>query len=246
MEKVRIYSAGHTAALSYAKNYLHRVGYRFTDMPENATHLLLPVPSLDSEGCVIGGGPVEPLLKQLPENVTVVGGNLHHNAFAENQTIDLLKDPYYLSENAHITAHCAVQLAMDQLPVIMTGLKVLVIGWGRIGKCLARLLQQMGADVWVAARKEADRAMIDALGYRSMDTANLDTEGFPLVFNTAPVMLLPQSRGTGLKIDLASQLGLGGMDVVWARGLPGRYAPESSGTLIGRTLDRILHQEDAL
>lgn len=246
MEKICIYPTGHTAALTYARKHLSSSGYRLTDQPDKATHLLLPVPSFDNDGYIIGGGPLEPLLAQLPKGTTIIGGNLNHSALAAYQTIDLLKDPFYLAQNAHITAHCALQLAMDQLPVILTDLNVLIIGWGRIGKCLAQLLRQIGADVWVAARKETDRATLEALGYHALDTENLDTEGFQLIFNTAPVMLLPQSKGSGLKIDLASKLGIGGMDVVWARGLPGRYAPESSGTLIGHTLDRILHQEDAL
>ena len=42
--------------------------------------------------------------------------------------------------------------------------KVLVIGWGRIGKCLAALLKGLEADVTVVARKETDRAILHALG----------------------------------------------------------------------------------
>ena len=240
-----MYPAGHTAALTCAKKVLACAGFLLTDDPTQATHLLLPVPSLDGEGTVIGGAPLETLLEQLPKDITVIGGNLNHPALANYRTIDLLRDPYYVSENACITAHCAVQLAMDQLPITLQDLPVLVIGWGRIGKCLADLLRRMGADVAVAARKETDRAMLAALGYTAADTAGLDTAPYRLIFNTAPVMLLPQCSGSGLKIDLASKLGMGGLDVVWARGLPGRYAPESSGKLIARTLMRILQQEES-
>jgi len=245
LQKLCIYPAGHTAALTFARQALACAGYALTDDPKNATHLLLPVPSLDSDGAVIGGAPLEILLQQLPRDVTVVGGNLNHPALADYRTIDLLRDPDYVAENARITAFCAVQLAMDQLPVTLADLPVLIIGWGRIGKCLAQLLCRMGAKVTVAARKETDRAMLQALGYGASDTAGLDTAPYRLIFNTAPVMLLPQCAGNGLKIDLASRLGLGGLDVVWARGLPGRYAPESSGRLIARTLMRILQQEES-
>ena len=42
-----------------------------------------------------------------------------------------------------------------------------------------------------------------------------------------------------MKIDLASEKGLGGEDVIWARGLPGIHAPESSGRLIAETCLRL-------
>jgi hypothetical protein len=48
------------------------------------------------------------------------------------------------------------------------------------------------------------------------------------------------SRSDCLKIDLASQIGIEGDDVLWARGLPGKDAPESAGWLIARTIERLL------
>jgi dipicolinate synthase subunit A len=150
--------------------------------------------------------------------------------------VDLLQDERYLALNARITAHCAVKVALQQLPVILDSCETLVIGWGRIGKCLAQLLQRMGANVTVCARKAADRSMLAALGYQVQDTQTVDLSAYRIIFNTVPTMLFPSCPGNGLKIDLASQLGLGSNDVIWARGLPGKDAPESSGTLIAETL----------
>jgi dipicolinate synthase subunit A len=244
MENICFYPAGHTAALSSAVQFLKDSGCRVSRTPEDATHLLLPVPSIDAEGSILGGGPLTGILSQLPKDITIIGGNLNHPILSSYTTWDLLQNPGYVARNAHITACCALQLAMDRLPVILSELEVLVIGWGRIGKCLAHLLRQNGAHVTVAARKEADRAMLRALGYRAVDTEMLDTMPYRLIFNTVPVMLLPQCPGNGLKIDLASKLGLGGLDVVWARGLPGRYAPESSGQLIAQTVLQTVKKEE--
>lgn len=241
MDSCLIYTAGNTAALQLAAQQLKQAGCRFILTPDHdVTHLLLPVPSLDANGCIKGGGKLEDLLQQLPRNVRVIGGNL---PALDRQTYDLLQDPEYVAENAYITAHCAVRLVMDRLPTALRGCKVLVIGWGRIGKCLAALLKGLEACVTVAARKESDRAMLRALGYGTVSTDDLPADNYRVILNTAPVMVLPHCPEKCLKIDLASQPGLGGNDVLWARGLPGKDAPEASGELIARTVLKYLKKE---
>lgn len=241
------YTAGHTDALDYATAELKRKGFAFASQPDKTvTHLLLPVPSFDPDGKVKGGVSLAPVLELLSRNVTVFGGNLGSFVPAGYKTVDLLQDSLYLAENADITAHCAVKLAMTKLPVTLQGCHVLVIGWGRIGKCLAKLLKNMGAIVTVAARKESDRAMLSALGY---DTENVRCLGYSLVryrviFNTVPFMVLPSESiqfcaPDCLKIDLASVPGMDASDVIWARGLPNKDAPESSGKLIARSVLRL-------
>src|SRR5690606_13676270 len=53
--------------------------------------------------------------------------------------------------NSVPTAEGAVRLAMERLPVTIHGSKALVLGFGRCGTTLARLLDAMGADVGVVA-----------------------------------------------------------------------------------------------
>ena len=231
-EKI-FYSAGQTKALSYAVRFLQEKGYRFADTPDcRVTHLLLDVPFKDREG-------LPELLLQLSKDITVVGGNLDIPGY---KTMDLLQDPYYLAENADITAQGAIKLAAGLLPVTFRDLQVLVIGWGRIGKCLAHLLRQMGCRVSVAARKDSDLAMLTALGY---DTVGLSPEtelsGFRVIFNTAPVSVLTaeQYPTNCLKVELASCPGIPGNDVIDGRSLPNRFSPESSGQLISRSIIRL-------
>ena len=228
-------AAGRSPATTYAIDCLQEAGYVFTQTPCSAvTHLLLPVPSLDADGRIKGGQSLNDLLAILPKGITIIGGNLP--PLENYRVIDLLKDPLYVSENASITAYCAIRHAMNKLPITLKGCPCLIIGWGRIGKCLARLLKAMDAQVTVFARKETDRAMLTALGYDATDS--LSPESYRLIFNTAPELLLPDCSGDALKIDLASVPGITGQDVLWARGLPGKDAPESAGQLMAR---RILH-----
>ena len=220
---------------------------------ESVTHLLLPVPSFQEDGSIKGGGALKALLEKLPQSVTVVGGNLRHPLLSGYSTMDLLKDASYLADNAAITAYCALRLAMMELPVMLRGCQVLVIGWGRIGKCLAALLWALEAEVTVVARKEEDRAMAHALGYHSEAPEKLGRElnRFQLIYNTAPATVLTEEqmgncRENCLKIDLASVRGIPDSHVIWARGLPGKDTPGSSGKLIAKTVIRLLDKKERL
>lgn len=226
------YNGGTSAAVVHAEQLLRQKGVSFSSvLDEHVTHLLLNVPQ------------TQPVPEKLPAGITVIGGKLPD---MKNPCIDLLADPIYLAENASITAHCAVKVALQKLPVTLKNCSVLIVGWGRIGKCLAILLAAMGARVTVAARKETDRAMALALGYDALDARCLGYElaRFRVIFNTVPFMLIPKDtvgycRPDCLKIELASSPGIEGEDVISARGLPGKEAPETSGELIAKTILRL-------
>jgi dipicolinate synthase subunit A len=169
-----------------------------------------------------------------------------------SEGIDLLQDARYLAENAAITADCAIRLAGQGLKTVFRGLPVLVIGWGRIGKCLAAQLKCTGADVTVAARKEADRGMLASLGYHAIPTEALELylPRYRILFNTVPCEVIDETqaqrcRRDCLKIDLASVCGIAGDGVLWARGLPGKMAPEAAGRLIGSAALRLARKEAA-
>lgn len=244
MGKYTFYLGMPTPALLAAGEALKARGYPVVERPCPAvTHLLLPVP-------VAKNAQLQPILDQLPGDITVVGGYLPElHGFHK---IDLLYNDAYLAENAAITAHCAIAEALPRMTVTLQDCPVLVIGWGRIGKCLAPLLKALGAKVTVAARKEVARAMAQALGYKATVLEKAPLENYRLIFNTVPAPVLSEEQlgccqPGCLKIDLASVLGMESEDVVWARGLPGKNTPESSGKLIARTVIRLLpEKEDVL
>ena len=230
-------------ALDYAAKYLKQYDLDVTDIPDyDVSHLLLPVPSFSA-----GSRYITPLLASLPRRVVIAGGNLDHPVTENYQTIDFLKDPYYLAANAAITARCAVNL----VPVLWKDLPVLVIGWGRIGKCLGQILRQAGAQVTIAARKDADLAMIRALGADSVPVENLPSSLLPyrVIFNTVPEMILPDMvcHPDCIPVELASRPGMSGVGIINGRGLPGKYAPAESGKLMADTFVRLaLKKEDIL
>ena len=255
MKDLIFYSIEGSAAVHYACEELKKRGICVVKEPTPAvTHLILPIPSFDTNGHIRGAGDLRHILSQLPENVTIIGGNLHHKALDSRNTLDLLQDEQYLAQNAAITADCAMRIAGNNLQVCFRGCKILIVGWGRIGKCLAQLLQSMGAQVHVAARREKDRASLASLGIMAHDPEELgaDLKEYRVIFNTAPEMVLDRNKTAFCRhdcvlIDLASAPGLEGENVIVARGLPGKDLPEASGALIAATICRLLHQKgDAL
>ena len=224
-------------AILHAEKYLIEAGLDVTRTPApDVTHLLLPIPSFPK-----GDGYLAHILADLPEKVIVCGGNLSTPLLSNFCTVDFLKDSYYLCENAAITARCAIHLLESRLS--FDGCRILVLGWGRIGKCLSFLLRDRGAAVSIAARKAEDLAMIKALGFGSIPMAAIRGKEaqFDAVINTVPAMILPEADFSKncIAMELASLPGMSGDGIISARGLPARLAPKESGKLIAETFLRL-------
>ncbi len=158
--------------------------------------------------------------------------------------------------NAVPTAEGAVETAMREYEGTVFGSRSLVVGFGRIGKLLAKLLSALGSEVTVCARKPSDFAYIEALGYRVKNTSSLSLiHGYDLVFNTVPAMifdetLLQNTDKSTLVIDLASLPGgvdfesarRLGIDARRALSLPGKCAPKSAGEIIKKTVFSIIEE----
>ena len=248
MKKRLVYAAGGTASLAYAMQELEDRGISFAAAPcDGVSHLLLPVP------CRLSEDALKPVLQSLPTDITVLGGFLDRPDLAGYPCMDLLKDQRYLAKNAMITAYCALSLAEKEMKVTWEDCPVLILGWGRIGKCLGKLLKALGARVSVAARKEADLSMLAALGFDAREISSLDCilRRYRVIFNTVPHPVLSRSqlelcRKDCVLVELASSPGMDGSNVIDGRGLPARLAPESAGKLIARTVLGLWAKEEGI
>lgn len=230
MEPVNLYIPIPTPALTHAARLLQAAGARLVSSPEEADHLLYPSPT--------------PLtaLGEYSHGATVIGGNLDFLNTCVSR-IDLLKDPFYLSANAAITAEAALGMILSRLDCAVYEGEILLLGWGRIGKCLTHQLHHLNAPVSVFARKPEDQAMLRALGYRPITSGELPAVlgNYRCVVNTVPAPVLTEEhvallRPDCFRLDLASVRSIPGPGVLHARGLPAKYKSESSGALIARTV----------
>ena len=161
--------------------------------------------------------------------------------------------------NAIPTAEGAIQIAMEETPFTLHSSKCLVIGNGRIGKILAKMLHGIGAKVTVSSRKKGDMAYDFAMGYDTVNTSELGEciGEYDVVFNTAPSLivdfdLLSKMKKKVLIIDLASKPGgvdfdearRRGVKVIWALSLPGKVAADTAGDIICNTILNIMNELD--
>ena len=204
---------------------------------------------------------IEDFIKCLPGK-TLIAGNITEpirNILDEKQIvyIDLLKREEFSVLNTISTAEGTIQIAMEETQRTVHGRNVLIMGFGRIGKVLAKMLSGIGAKVYCEARKNEYIAWIKAYGYEPIHLNNLDKHlsKFDIIINTIPFQILDNDRLNLLKkdiviIDLASNPG--GVDrkaakeknlkLIWALSLPGKVAPVTSAEFIKETLYHALKE----
>lgn len=173
------------------------------------------------------------------------------------KTIDLLQREEMAVLNAIPSAEGAIQIAMEETDITLHGSNVIILGFGRIGKILAKMLQGIGANVYVEARKYSDLAWIKSYGYIPVDLNKLGDylKEMDIVFNTVPSMLLNEAmllklNKESIVIDIASSPGGVDMEkakelgikVIWALGLPGKVASATSGSIIKNTIYNVIEE----
>ncbi len=146
-------------------------------------------------------------------------------------------DERFAIANALATAEGALAIALKECPDTLFGASCGVMGFGRIGKQLGRLLTAVGAKVTVFARRESDLAYAQTLGCQALPINSLDAAmgDFSLIFNTIPMRLpsFPSDTLQGTVIDLAPVYAESEHPrVIRAPALPYQYTPRSSGKLI--------------
>ena len=173
------------------------------------------------------------------------------------EVIDIMKRDDLAILNTIATAEGTIEVAIKNTDKILQGSRVLILGFGRVGKIVANKFSKMSAIVTCAARKVSDLAWIKAYGYNSLNINYMlyDLKEFDIIINTVPQTILREKElkhidAEALLIDLASSPGgidgkmatSMGLNFIWALALPGRIAPSSSAKFIKDTVYNILDE----
>ena len=231
---------------------------------EKAEIVIGPIP-FSSNGTIINAPysnneiTIRELMHNIHTQILIAGGIqpevylMTNNEYIE--IIDIMKREELAVLNTIATAEGTIQIAIENTNTILHGSNCLILGFGRIGKVLARKLVGLSVNVTCAARKDDDIAWIQAYGYKSLNINELGEElnQYDIIINTVPHIVLNEKRleyvrNDVLLIDLASNPG--GIDkksvkdkklkFIWALSLPGKVAPITSAEFIKNTIYNII------
>ncbi len=171
---------------------------------------------------------------------------------------NLLQHQTFIVKNAYLTAEGALGYIIFNTPTSIRQQKVLVLGYGRVGKSMTKVLKDNYAFVAVATdnKKEYSEATILADNVYTLSNYNITVKEFSVIINTIPKKIL---QGDTLELidkdcfvlDLASNPGgvdFGkakslGLNVMHALGVPGKVAPKTAGLYIKDIIIEVLEKE---
>lgn len=212
--------------------------------------IILPIPSTRDGVCISGTDiTLAELARDAMRGTLITGYGMPLWVKAEIKDrgatlVDCSEDEEFLLENALLTSQAALGIILSESKRAPGDMKLGIVGYGRIGKDLARLLLFMGADICVFTSRAEVLAELGSMGVcvrRSEEDARLDD--LDLIINTAPKRLFAIS-GEGESppiMDLAS--GECYKDLPNSRqypSLPAKCFPESAGNTWFRSILRSL------
>ena len=261
-------AAAQLAGEGHSVRYLHTGSeFAWQQLLQQADVLALPSPFSVKEGGVPGWqhGGVEQLLDWLPKGAMVLAGggvsaegNRKLAATKELRLRFYADDPVFMARNADISAEAAVCAAMQRSGRMLDEQRVLISGYGLFARAIACRLVALGARVWAAARRDAQRRQAAADGIRAIPLEEIPqlAPQMDLVLNTVPSVILGQRqlerfREDALFLELASPPY--GIDLSAAAalernvavlpGLPAQYAPASAARAVAQCILRTVREE---
>jgi dipicolinate synthase subunit A len=226
--------------------------------------VLLPLPVTRDGKHLFAPEAKDPILLKdvfaaISERTVIFGGNI--GEFADARTVDYGKREAFALMNAVPTAEGALLLALQNGKRTVFGMRVAVIGYGKVAFATAKLFHAVGAEVTVFARRAQARTEAHMMGYLARPLGALSEYAgeYDLLINTVPARifdrdLLSRISPEGRLIELASApFGLDfdeaeslGVRAELASGLPGKFFPETAGYAVADTVLELLREMQIL
>ncbi len=160
---------------------------------------------------------------------------------------DSLLDEEFLLENATLTALGTLGVILTSEHRALWDMNIGVVGYGRIGKELVRMLMYLGAAPTVFTTRQEVCLELCECGVRAeLSLATSDLGKLDLVINTAPAQIFDTTEGGGFPaslrvIDLASGVNFPGITSVEKYpSLPAKRFPYSAGRAWFNSVKRYL------
>lgn len=196
------------------------------------------------------------LTKEILKSSLLFGGVLRDKVFSDLRKAgvicyDFMEMEEVVYENANITAEATLCELISHSPYLVEGQKIMIAGYGRCGRAIARILGQIGAKPVVLARRKAARERAREDGFFATDFSYGPEEAYSTtaLINTVPDIvisdpILRRLPKDAVVMDIASLPG--GIDekaaskygimIHRALGLPAKYETASSGGVLAKAV----------
>ncbi len=167
------------------------------------------------------------------------------------KVIKLFDDEILAMQNAYLTAEGSMAYIIQNTHVSLKNSNILILGYGRLGKTLTKLLKDIDATVYVGTNpvEEIAQAKVVANYVCNISNCKKHFPYFNVIVNTVPAKILNleelshinrdcfildlASNPGGLDYDAAAKLGLNTMH---ALGVPGKTSPKTAAEYIRESI----------
>lgn len=158
----------------------------------------------------------------------------------KNYVIDLLKNEDYIIFNAKITVEGIIKYLIENTKTSLFNSKILVLGYGRIGKILCNVLKSFTENIYCVtySKEETEIARANTINVILEEDLEKFLKNFEIIINTVPKIILDSKKLNMLYkeafvLDVASKPG--GIDqdfaqknkinYMWKLGIPSEISP---------------------
>lgn len=200
-------------------------------------------------------------LMNLIKNKTLIAGTISneiYKKYKDVKIIDIMKNQKLAILNTIATAEGTIKEIIANTQINIHGSKIMILGFGRVGKTLAKKLDGLSAKITIVSKEYEELAWAEAYGYQNIQLNKIQNsiKNYDIIVNTIPHIvlqgeILEKVNTNTLLLDLAS--GDGGIDkkeaqknnlkLITALGLPGKTAPITTARILKETIYEILEEK---
>ena len=200
-------------------------------------------------------------LMNLIKDKTLIAGTISngiYEKYKDVKIIDIMKNERLAILNTIATAEGAIKEIIENIQINIHGCKIMILGFGRVGKTLAKKLDGLSAKVTVVSKEDEELAWAEVYGYTNIELNKIKNiiKDYDVIVNTIPSIIL---QGSVLKeidknvllVDLAS--GDGGinkkeadendLNLIKALGIPGKIAPVATAKILKEVIYEIMEEK---
>ena len=166
----------------------------------------------------------------------------------------IMHDQAVQKENAIPTTEGIIADLVTNTEITINNAKIMVIGFGNIGKYLIKILREMGADIVVGVEREADFDKLNNMNFTSFYTSskqmNRHLVNTDMIVNTAPSLVITEDHIKYFKkdvyildvasapygIDMNALAGCGIPYKIYSS-IPSKVAPKTAGKILTKKIN---------